>query len=133
MSDMSENKCIFCGKPATNLICCVDCAPIAAQYDFVRIRRAYSTATPNSARIIIFQKQIDNDTQHCLLQIKVCGEVPPPKDESFKTLDEALRAGEEKVKSLLDDGVVFEDVPLENPTDLIRQVQLLAGIPKSSE
>ena len=126
-------RCFICKGPilsntekTESLQTCESCKSVYEQYDSVKITRAYSASSKSSARIVIFQKQIDKENQHCLLRIIF----QSSEEFAFKSVDEALTAGKVKAQALLGDDVKFEDVKIENPTDSHEQLKLLAGIPK---
>jgi len=133
-----SGNCFICKEPVyqksqqtKGLPTCDGCKPFYEEYDSTRIARAYSDSGKGSARIVVFIKQVDRENQHCLLQIKVSGDIQAPENSSFKSADDAMNVGKAKVNELLGEGVVFEDVKIENPNDTTEQLKLVAGIRKT--
>jgi hypothetical protein len=110
---------------------CDNCKPFYERYDCDRIIRAYLESGKESARIIVSTKRIDKDNQHCFLRIRVSGKILPIEDLAFKSDDEALKAGKARVNELLGEGVVFEELTIENPNDPTEQLKLVAGVRKT--
>lgn len=131
---MNTNNCPHCGKgpvqktdEVPNQFCCALCKSIFLRYDSEKIFRARSKNGSKSARMFVYEKTSGDGNRHSLLQLFI----PELTEFAYKTADEAITSGKEKLKAHFGEDLILEQVQPENPTDDMAKSQLLAGIKKT--